>query len=81
MQGSTSYTRKKLSSSETTSLILVKCQCLNYKRSGGTNAAIKRSIAMELQDCTQPQSKSLRMAIYYMYINHLDAPHGEELGG
>ena len=63
MQGTSSYV-KAVASSPTPHPPSVKRKRLKYKRNGGADTAIKRTIAHEMEQCAQPLSISLRHAIY-----------------
>ena len=64
MQGTSSYASIKPppSPSKTPS---VKQKLPHYKRQGGADAALKRTIATELEQSGTPLNISLRHAIYY----------------
>ena len=59
----------------------MKQQRLHYKRQCGADAALKKTIATELEQGGTPLSTSLRHAIYYYFIHRLDAPHEEHWSG
>ena len=80
MQGTSSYV-KVVAPSPTPHPPSVKRKRLKYKRNGGADTAIKRTIAHKMEQCAQPLSISLRHAIYYYYIHRLDGPHEEHWGG
>ena len=80
MQGTSSYVTipPPPSPSKTPS---VKRQRVRFKREGGADAALKKTIADELEQGGTPLSTSLRHAIYYHFIHRLDAPHEEHWSG
>ena len=80
MQGTSSYI-KVVSPSPTSHPPSVKRKRLKYKRNGGADTSIKRTIAHKLEQCAQPLSISLRHTIYYHYIQCLDGPHEDHWGG
>ena len=81
MQGTSSYAKVKPKSPTPSNPPSVKRSRIRYKRNGGADAALKRTIANELEQCKQPLKISLRNVIYYYYIHRLDAPHEEHWAG
>ena len=76
IQGTSSYTKVK-PPPPPLNTPSVKRKQLHYKRKGGADTALKRTIANKLEQSGTPLNISLRHAIYYYYIHQLDAPHKE----
>ena len=82
MQGSNSYLKMNRSVPQPSPSHppLVKRQRVHYKHEG-SNKNIEPTLEMLLDQGKESFHKSLRHAIYYYFIYHLDAPHEEHWGG
>ena len=73
IQGTSIYIKKPTPLPQSSS---TKRQRIKYKRQGSNTC--KTTIAMELEE---PSDLHLRYAIYYVFVNLLDAPYEEHWSG